>query len=280
MKKSIQTLVKEMESEAAPLRSTMEHIFGSNVQPENLFEVHAGDFWGMFQTRNYMRSRLALANEIHDKIAVPYDAPPAWEVVLWHYQEMLRLSAGDNLGLRYRFPFLLLHLDRDDDAFCFIRYWMINEDDEPGPREKMHKTSKEGDWLYGHEKDSRFLDIFKSVSATKLGSVSLPSLVALACIKMRIMATHPIHKATQGKQLDELIALIQSRNKNMLPALINPTPLLSQQAPDYMSPGTPSECYSIVEDASKIWNQIPGALKRLKNEFGAKPKYDCNLSTF
>ena len=128
-----------MESEAAPLRHTKDHIFGANVQPENLFEVHAGDFWSMFETRNCMRAHLALADEIHDEIAVVYDTKAAWEVVVWHYQEMLRLCSGDSLGLRYRFPFLLMQPNRDDDAFCFLRYWMQGDENYVRKRE-LHKN--------------------------------------------------------------------------------------------------------------------------------------------
>ena len=267
LNRKIQTLARQMESEAAPLRHTKDHIFGANVQPENLFEVHAGDFWSMFETRNYMRAHLALADEIHDKIAVVYDTKAAWEVVVWHYQEMLRLCSGDSLGLRYRFPFLLMQPNRDDDAFCFLRYWMQGDENYVSKRE-LHKKSTPGDWIYGHEKDARYADIFNVCPNVKCEYVCLALLVALACIKMRTIDESPDRKVELGKQLDRLLHLIKERNPTMLPALLNPTPLTSQPKPEYMTQGSPAECYTIVEDASGIWSDIPGAVEWLQEQFG------------
>mmetsp|Transcript_15886 Transcript_15886/g.39455 ORF Transcript_15886/g.39455 Transcript_15886/m.39455 type:complete len:457 (-) Transcript_15886:183-1553(-) len=265
--KKIQNLQAEMEAEAAPLRQTDEHIFSPDAQPENLFEKHVGDFWGMYGTRDYMRAHLALADEIHDQIAVKYDVPSAWEVVIWHYQELMRLSSSDNLGIRYRFPFLLLQLDgREDDAFCFIRYWV--QLDESGKREKRHKESNQGEWLYGHKVGARFQDIFKICPKANFQYVSLPLLGALACIKTKLIAIHSDERK-QKTQLNELLKLIHQRNPTVLPAVINPKPLLSREEPIYLSPGTPEEAYSIVKDANPIWCKTEGALEHLQEFLGA-----------
>ena len=268
VQKKIKVLQTEMEAEAAPLRQTDEHIFGPNVQPENLFETHVGDFWGMFQTRGYMRARLALADYIHDEIAVKYNVSSAWEVVIWHYQELLRLSSSDNLGIRYRFPFLLLRLDRrESDAFQFIRYWI--QLDESGKREKQHKDSNEGEWLYGRKKAPRevaekFQDIFKACPKANFQFVCLPLLVALACIKTTCI-TNVFDSEDQKVQLNKLLKLIHQRNPTVLPAIINPAPLLSREEPTYMSRGTPEEAYGIVKDANPILSKTEGALEYLQD---------------
>jgi tetratricopeptide (TPR) repeat protein len=69
------------------------------------FSENAGHFWGLVETRPYMRARQGLA------------------VVLWHlgdreaavkhFQAMLRLNPGDNQGLRYDLASWLLALGDD-----------------------------------------------------------------------------------------------------------------------------------------------------------------------
>jgi tetratricopeptide (TPR) repeat protein len=71
------------------------------------FERDAGHFWGLLETRPYMRARLGLAHAL-------------WvmgrrDEAVGHLQEMLRLNPGDNQGIRYTLAGFLLFLDRDDD---------------------------------------------------------------------------------------------------------------------------------------------------------------------
>ena len=313
--KRIQDLTNSVEKEAAPLRSTREHIFGAGpIDPVNLFEEEVGNFWGMFDTRDYMRTRLALANEIHDGIAWDYETKESWEAVLEHYQDMLRLCSSDNLGLRFRFPFLLLNLNRDDDAFDFIRFWFKVDDGNLEARQSLHAESQVGDWLYGHQEDCRFLDIFEECPDARPEYMSLPLLVAVACIKMRLVAAFEASRksiqqfqstsggksleavesvvsknvlgddalqarmrAQQG-QLDRILDLIHSNNATMLPALLNPQPLQSQPAPQYYSPRSPSECHSVLEDSCRVWARIPGSLEVLQARFGPNPTYDSNMN--
>mmetsp|Transcript_15023 Transcript_15023/g.22098 ORF Transcript_15023/g.22098 Transcript_15023/m.22098 type:complete len:129 (+) Transcript_15023:525-911(+) len=111
---------------------------------------------------------------------------------------MLRLSSSDNLGIRYRFPFVLINLNRDDDAYCFIRYWMDDYDSNYEVREKKHERSQKGNWLYLKEEGARFGDILQEVPDNKKNSLkyaSLALLVASAVIKMRVVA------ALEAKQL-------------------------------------------------------------------------------
>ena len=278
----LRDMARDVEDEATRLRSTTEYIFSTNpVEPENLFEKSVGHFWGMASTRPYMRARAALADEIHDKVAVKHDTKEAWEAVLWHYQEMLRLCSGDNMGLRNRFPFLLMRLSRDDDAFNFIRYWCQDHDAVYEIREQVHAESKEGEWLYGHQTDCRFLDIFQECPKGSFDYISLALVVALATIKMRIVATTKkgFQQAAQRVQLDRLLDVVQRRNETILPALVNHKPLLSQPDPMYLSRGSPAECHHIVKDSACFWATIPGALDVLQARVGRKPKYSTDMST-
>jgi hypothetical protein len=89
------------------------------------FTNHIRSFYFIHETRDYMQTRLKLADQIY-ALAVQAKPPQLnfWEPVIGHYQEMLRLCMSDNLGLCQKFPFLLLHVNRDDDAACFVVHWL------------------------------------------------------------------------------------------------------------------------------------------------------------
>jgi hypothetical protein len=126
--KHIVKLVANLIRETAPLISgPAAMMWGGGGPPDNWFETQVGMFWGLHETRDYMRARLALVNEICN-LSFELETVELWENVLGHYQDMLRLCFRDNLGLRYRFPYFLLSLNRDDDAYCFVRYWMKDFD--------------------------------------------------------------------------------------------------------------------------------------------------------
>ncbi len=74
-----------------------------------------GHFWGMIETRPYMRARLGLAQTL-------------WvvgrrEEAVHHYVELLRLNPNDNQGVRYILAPALLELGRDAElAIWLARY--------------------------------------------------------------------------------------------------------------------------------------------------------------
>jgi tetratricopeptide (TPR) repeat protein len=71
------------------------------------FERDVGRFWGILDTRPYMRARLGLAHSL-------WTAGRRDEAVQ-HLKDMLRLNTHDNQGIRYTLAGFLLFLDRDDD---------------------------------------------------------------------------------------------------------------------------------------------------------------------
>ena len=83
---------------------------GERALGTKAFQQDVGRFWGILETRPYMRRRLGLAH-------VLWSAGHRDEAVQ-HLQEMLRLNPGDNQGVRYTLAGFLLFLDRDDDWPC------------------------------------------------------------------------------------------------------------------------------------------------------------------
>jgi tetratricopeptide (TPR) repeat protein len=88
---------------------------GAQALGEEAFERDAGDFWGLLETRPYMRARHGLARAL-------------WESgehgkAIAHYQDMLRLNPNDNQGIRYILIDALLELGRDREASKLLRQY-------------------------------------------------------------------------------------------------------------------------------------------------------------
>ena len=80
---------------------------GERALGAEMFEEAVGHFWGMTETRPYMRARAGLAGCL-------------WRMgehrtAIEHYQDMLRLNPGDNQGIRYLLAHCLVEMG-DDDA--------------------------------------------------------------------------------------------------------------------------------------------------------------------
>jgi len=88
---------------------------GERALGAEAFEQDVGHFWGVLETRPYMRARLGLALSL-------WTAGRRDEAVK-HLQDMLRLNPGDNQGVRYTLAGFLLFLDRDDDLAQFLQQY-------------------------------------------------------------------------------------------------------------------------------------------------------------
>ena len=80
---------------------------GERALGPEAFQRDVGHFWGLLETRPYLRARLGLAHAL-------WTAGRRDEAVA-HLQDMLRLNPNDNQGVRYTLAGFLLFLDRDDD---------------------------------------------------------------------------------------------------------------------------------------------------------------------
>lgn len=238
-----------------------------------------------------------------------------WEKALFYLLENLRLGATDNLGSRLRVPFVLLLLNRDDDSYCFIRYWNEIDSDLNVALEQMYRNSlntKEGEWIYARERDCRYVDMFEHYSNQELLKVERPFLVAMVIIQLRIVAAHEAAiqslelalSGTAGQRIQEVRLAIQEMlvrpdvnvtrlrqqvhrmldaihllNPSMLPALINPRPILDQPPPPRIVRGHPSEIYRTIRECWRCFQQVPGALEMLQERFGSNPVYNYDWSS-
>jgi len=81
---------------------------GEKALGERAFREDAGHFWGILETRPYMRARHGLANTLW-KLGARDEA-------IAHYEAMLTLNPGDNQGIRYLLIDCLLIRGQDDEV--------------------------------------------------------------------------------------------------------------------------------------------------------------------
>ncbi|MGH3626808.1 MAG: DUF6930 domain-containing protein, partial [Sciscionella sp.] len=105
-------------AEHAPSRKEARRLYeqgvaaGERALGPEAFQRDAGRFWGILETRPYMRARLGLAHAL-------WSAGHREESV-GHARELLRLNPHDNQGVRYTLAGFLLFLDRDEDLARLI----------------------------------------------------------------------------------------------------------------------------------------------------------------
>lgn len=98
---------------------------GERALGPEVFEEDVGHFWGILETRPYMRARLGLAQCLW--------ALGEKEAAIQHYRDMLRLNPGDNQGVRYMLAACLLEMGRDTELEALL---------------KQYKGDVSADWLY------------------------------------------------------------------------------------------------------------------------------------
>jgi tetratricopeptide (TPR) repeat protein len=98
---------------------------GERVLGAKAFVDDVGHFWGILETRPYMRARVALAQCLW--------TAGKRDDAIEHYKDLLRLNPGDNQGIRYILAACLLDVGRDDDLAALI---------------EQHKDDASAAWIY------------------------------------------------------------------------------------------------------------------------------------
>lgn len=93
----------------------------SYFHPENVFETGVGRFWGLIETRDYMRAR-----GMHFFALKQFITKPAFYEALKVGRDMLRLCRSDGLGIRLKMPAMFLFLDTCEatqECYDFVKWW-------------------------------------------------------------------------------------------------------------------------------------------------------------
>jgi len=88
---------------------------GARSLGRETFEEDVGHFWGLLETRPYMRARAGLADCLW--------AAGRREEAVEHYWDMLRLNPNDNQGIRDILMPCLIELGRDEDVEKLFRQY-------------------------------------------------------------------------------------------------------------------------------------------------------------
>ncbi|HEY7774509.1 MAG TPA: hypothetical protein VIC26_15095 [Marinagarivorans sp.] len=88
------------------------HRYAEKALGPEFFNANAGMFWGLIETRTYMRVLTALAEA--------YRTSMQREKAVDCYEKSLQLCADDNLGARYLLADLYMELRRVEDALALI----------------------------------------------------------------------------------------------------------------------------------------------------------------
>ena len=113
------------ERQAAPLR----HYQWSYAEPINAFQtIHRG-FWNLGHTNDYCCARMELAATLH-KCGIDNNSTLALELATEHYLDLIWLVRGDRIGIRNILPFLYLDQNRYQEAYDFVKWWLVVDSDD------------------------------------------------------------------------------------------------------------------------------------------------------
>lgn len=88
---------------------------GERALGADFFKENVGHFWGLLETRPYMRARQGLAETLWRL--------KRYEEAIEHYRELLRLNPGDNQGNRYLLLGLLIQIERYKAALDILEQY-------------------------------------------------------------------------------------------------------------------------------------------------------------
>lgn len=130
-------------AEEAPTLDEAMELYGMGVEAgeraigEKRFEEDAGHFWGVLETRPYMRARLGLAQCLW--------LAGGREQAVDHCQDMLRLNPNDNQGVRWILMTWLLELRRNAEAAALLEQYDEDASAQWGYATALLEFRKKGD---------------------------------------------------------------------------------------------------------------------------------------
>lgn len=268
---------------------------GDFMTPANAFETDVGHFYGILETRVYIRARFILADHLR-LMGTPDSVGEAAD----HILDMLRLNRSDNLGQRDFLPAILLRLDRDQEAYDFVKWWATCDPNgtydwgdmsEPHMNLKGEDVMEAPDFLCREHPDlSHLVAVFLlkmklliDIRAIKVSrwvltkNSPLPAELQLA-IEPEVVRSPLSVKLFVGKSTDELTALeiqlsrqartlgaeIQKTNDSFIPVLFDPDEALVIHPPSYAPGSYEHAALALQQTHAAIW-ETAGVLEILKD---------------
>lgn len=192
-----------LDKEEQTLRDTP----GDMFVPDNIFENGVGHFWGIMETRPYMRARYQLVDTLLLSIGGAGGRVDAVQTALDHLLDMLRLCRSDNMGVRDLVPALFMRLGRDQEAYDFVKWYATAGD--------------QTDYDWGDMElpflDVKDADVFETPVEkwTGEGWLEMSHVVAVILIKIRILSDLEgalnATVAFEGSVAEEIIEVIRQQ---------------------------------------------------------------------
>ncbi|EGZ23882.1 hypothetical protein PHYSODRAFT_254862 [Phytophthora sojae] len=259
--------------------------------PANAFETHVGHFWGIQSTRPYMRAKLEVIRTL-STIA----SRSAIEAALTEAQDCMRLCRSDNLGIREVIPTLLLLLDRYQEAYDFIK-WYVTSGDDPhydwgnmdlpflnvhgaDMTEKLPSSMQRGrNVLFSSSLVYIKMMLAKAVkdaiNAHELADrASLPACVTDSLGAFLAPNGHTrsladlkkLHKKLTS-QMHEAFSLSQFQNQHFWYALLDPTPIVQAPKPPHYEPGDANQVKLWVLQNAMLWRDHHEFIRENRSEY-------------
>ena len=139
---------------------------GQRAIGSEAFSESAGHFWGVYETRPYMRARLALAQTL-------WELGRKQEAVV-HYRELLRLNRNDNQGVRELVVPAMLSLGDDAGAEEILAMYKNDALPSTAYNRALLEFRREGDSAAGRRLLTRALARNPHVPKYLVGDAELP----------------------------------------------------------------------------------------------------------
>ncbi len=143
---------------------------GRRALGEDFFqdEENIGHFWGILETRPYMRALAGLADSL-------------WQMgnkeqAELHYREMLRLNPGDNQGIRFVLLELLLDMNNLEKVHAMMDEYLDIDNMDWAYTALLMELWENGDSVLAHSLLERAIDTNEYVPAYLLGSKLIPDM--------------------------------------------------------------------------------------------------------
>ncbi|KAK9443859.1 zinc finger domain-containing protein [Metarhizium brunneum] len=249
---------------------------------ENIFEDNAGYFWGILETRPYMRARYELVDTMLLSYGTAGGPMDVVQIALDHLLDMMRLCRGDNMGVRQLVPALYIRLGRDQDAYDFMR-WYATTGEEPqydwGDMNQPFLDIKGADVLEAPAKrwtNTAFLDLSHAVAVVLIKMRVLLDLQAIQSARIALHGTIPqeIIEIIRG----QLVSCVVGSRHDLLLARSEETAQLAETIKSQIR-----EVYSAIETYnSHFWELLvsdpdAGVLQRPNGPYTHRSKEEALL---
>ena len=273
---------------------------GDLFTPANLFEEHAGHFWGILGTRVYMRARYALVQAL-----LEVKTYAAVEAAHGHLMDMLRLCRSDNMGVRDLIPAVKMRLGRDQECYDFCKWWaIVNED--------SHYNWGDLSIPFLDIKNANCFESPRRYFIKEFGSLSHTAAILLLKIRLlkdvrdlqnsSIIGENVLQELLDDlrrdlvsgsivaenkdimnardctrfiwdleEQVELLYLAVEDLNENFLPALLDPAQHMTAR-PEAYSHGSLEEAQIVLQSSLDAWQETPGAIEHMREVMGEGPE--------